>query len=58
MWQDTIVEEVRTVRQEHAKKFNFDLREIFADLKKQEKNSSRKFVTFTPKRALATVAVR
>lgn len=50
MWEDKIVEEVRQVRTEHAEKFNFDLKAIFADLKKQEKKSQRKFVSFTPKR--------
>ena len=58
MWQDPIVEEVRKVRQEHAVKFSFDLKAIFADLKKQEKKSSRKFVTFEPKRTLVPVVVK
>ena len=52
MWQDTIVEEVRKVRLEHAKKFEFDLKAIFADLKRQEEESSRKIVKFAPKPAL------
>lgn len=55
MWQDTIVEEVRKVRQEHAEKFNFDLKAIFADLKKQEAMSSRKIIKLTPKPARAVV---
>jgi len=52
MWQDTIVEEVRKVRLAHAKKFEFDLKAIFADLKRQEEKSSRKIVKFAPKPAL------
>jgi hypothetical protein len=50
MWNDPIVEEVRKVRNEHAKKFNYDLQAIAADLKKQQKASKRKFVTLPPKK--------
>jgi len=44
------VEEVRKVRTAHAKKFNYDLEAIVADLKKQQKASKRKFVTLPPKK--------
>lgn len=50
MWNDPIVEEVRNVRNEHAKKFNYDLNAIAADLKKQQKASRRKFVTLPPRK--------
>jgi hypothetical protein len=50
MWNDPIVEEVRKVRDEHAKKFNYDLEAIVADLKKQQKTSKRKFVTLSPRK--------
>jgi hypothetical protein len=50
MWNDPIVEEVRKVRDEHAEKFNYDLQAIVADLKKQQKDSKRKFVTLPPKK--------
>ena len=50
MWNDPIVDEVRKVRDEHAKKFNYDLQAIVADLKKQQKASRRKFVTLPPKK--------
>jgi hypothetical protein len=33
---DPIIEEVRRVREEHAKKFDYDLQRIVADLKKSE----------------------
>ena len=36
MWNDPIVEEVRAVRTAHAQKFNYDLKAIAADLKKQQ----------------------
>ena len=50
MWNDPIVEEVRKIRSEHAKKFNYDLQAIVADLKKQQKASRRKFVTLSPRK--------
>lgn len=50
MWNDPIVEEVRKVRDEHAKKFNYDLEAIAADLRKQQKAGKRKFVTLPPKK--------
>ena len=43
MWNDPIVDEVRKVRDAHAKKFNYDLQAIAADLKRQQKVSKRKF---------------
>jgi hypothetical protein len=50
MWNDPIVEEVRRVRDAHAKKFNYNLQAIAADLKKQQKTSKQKFVTLTPRK--------
>lgn len=50
MWNDPIVEEVRKVRNEHAKRFDYDLQAIVADLKKQQKASKRKFVTLPPRK--------
>ena len=50
MQNDPIVEEVRKVRNEHAQKFNYDLKAIVADLKKQQKASKHKFVTLPPKK--------
>jgi hypothetical protein len=47
MWNDPIVEEVRAVRNAHVKKFNYDLKSIAADLKKQQKISNRE-VVFLP----------
>jgi len=36
MWTDPIVEETRRIRDEHARKFNYDLSAIFADIKRFE----------------------
>jgi hypothetical protein len=43
---DPIVDEVRRVRATHAARFNYDLGAIFQDIKEQEKNSGRTFVSF------------
>jgi hypothetical protein len=56
MWKDTIVEDVRKVRDEHAAKFNFNLDAIYQDLKKQQKRGGRKIVSLAAKKA--KVAVR
>ncbi len=45
MWKDTIIEELHKLREEHAKKFNYDLKAILDDLKTQEKNSTRKIIS-------------
>lgn len=36
MTEDPIVQEVRRIRQEHAARFDYDLKAIFADLKRTE----------------------
>lgn len=41
MTQDTIVEEVRRAREEHAAMFEYDLPRIFADLKRTEQERNR-----------------
>lgn len=55
MWQDPIVEEVRKARDEHAAKFDYDLKRIFADLREQERASGREYVTLPPKRLAGTL---
>lgn len=54
MWKDKIVEDVRKIRKEHAEKFDHDLDAIYRDLKKQEKRSKRKVVSFPAKQTTAT----
>ena len=51
MFKDPIVEDVRSARQQHAARFNFDLRKIAEDLKKREKQFGRKVVSFPSKPA-------
>jgi hypothetical protein len=50
MWKDEIVEEVRKYREEYAAKFNFDLQAMYEDLKKAERKSKHKKVSFKPKK--------
>jgi len=45
MWQDPIVEEIHRIRDEYAKKFNYDLHEICEDLRKKQSISGRKTVS-------------
>lgn len=52
MWLDSIVREVRKVREKHAAKFRYDLGAIYQDLKKQEKRSGRKVVSLPAKRPM------
>jgi len=50
MWRDSIVEEVRAMRDSYAKKFNYDLDAIYHDLKELETKSGRAFILLPPKR--------
>lgn len=47
---DTIVEQVRKARDEHAKKFNYDLEAIVADIQKQQRASERTYISLPAKR--------
>ena len=47
MWKDEIVEEIHKYREEYAAKFNYDVRAIFEDLKRKQKESGRKYVSFS-----------
>jgi hypothetical protein len=50
MWDDPIVQEIRKVREEHAARFNFNLQAIADDLKKQQEDSGKAFVSLPPKK--------
>ena len=49
MRDDPIVEEVRRIRDEYAKQFDYDLRAMAADLRKCEQAHPDRLVTFPPK---------
>ncbi len=50
MFVDPIVEEVRAVREAHARRFDLDLRRIAEDLRQSEKAAGRESMTLPPKR--------
>jgi hypothetical protein len=55
MVEDTIVAEVRKARDEYAAQFNYDLREMYRDLQRQQRESGRQYVTYPPKRPTRAV---
>ena len=46
---DPIVEEVRKHRDDHAKRFNYDLHAICADLKARQERSGHRLVRLRPR---------
>ena len=50
MSKDPIVEEVRAIRDAYAKQFDYDIDAIYQDIKKQETNTGRKYISLPPKR--------
>ena len=53
-----IVEEIRRIRQQHAKKFGFDLDAIFEDLKDKERKSGRQTISLKPRLPKPVPAVK
>ncbi len=51
MWDDPIVAEVRKARETHAAQFNYDVFAIYRDVKQQEQESGRHFVSYPPRKA-------
>lgn len=49
MWNDPIIDEIHKFRDQHASKFDYDMRRIFEDLKKQEKELGLTTVALPPK---------
>ena len=49
MQTDPIVEEVRRIRREYARQFDYDLHAIAADLRRHEREHPERVVTFPPK---------
>jgi hypothetical protein len=50
MWVDPIVEEIQKIREERAKRFNYDLKAMYDDLKEKEKRCGFKVVSLPIKR--------
>jgi hypothetical protein len=49
MWNDPIIDDIHKTRDQHAAKFDHDMRRIFEDLKRQEKESGLITVSLPPK---------
>ena len=49
---DPFVQEVRQSRQEHARKFDFNLRRIFEDLRARQQETNHPVVSFSKKNGL------
>lgn len=49
MWKDAIVDEVRAIREEHAREHGYDLDAIVSDLKTSEQSSAHAVVSLPPK---------
>jgi hypothetical protein len=47
---DSLVQEVREIREAYAKQFGYDLKAIHRDLKLQERASGRQVVSLPPRR--------
>ena len=47
---DSVVQEVREIREAYARQFGYDLDAIHRDLKAQEQASGRQLVSFPPRR--------
>jgi len=50
--EDPIVKKIRDHRDEHAKKFNYDIDAIFYDFKSHQLKIGRKLVRLKPKKAI------
>ncbi len=53
MWKDEIVEEIHRIREEYAAKFDHNIDTIYKDIRRQQAESEREFVSF-PRRPPST----
>ena len=58
MWNDEILTEIRKIREEHAKSFNYDLDAICNDLRQQQAVSGREIISTPLKKANKSVSDR
>lgn len=45
MWKDEVLEEIYTIREEHAKAFDYDLQAICDDLRRRQAVSKRQIIS-------------
>jgi hypothetical protein len=53
IWKDEIVEEVHRIREEYAAKFDHDIDAIYADIRRQQDESDREFISFPPRKPMS-----
>ncbi len=46
---DRIIAEVWAIRDEYAARFDYDLKEMFRDLRKRQEESGREYLSFRPR---------
>jgi hypothetical protein len=51
---DSLLQEIRKIREAYAREFGYDLRAIHCDLKQQEQASGRRIVSLPPRRPKRT----
>ena len=49
---DPIIAEVRAVREQHAARFDYDVKAIFRDLRARQEASGRKYVRYPSRRTV------
>ena len=45
MWKDEVLEEIHTIREDHAKSFNYDLQAMCDDLRRKQAASGRQIIS-------------
>jgi len=56
MWRDPIVEEIHRIRDEHARKFGYDLHAMCEDIRQKQAASGRQVVTRPPRKPVVNNA--
>ena len=51
---DPVIAELHRIKDEHARKFNYDVRAMMADLRERQKTSGRTYVSFANKSGQTT----
>lgn len=54
MWKDPIVQEVRSIREANAEKFNYNIKSILEDARRRQKASNHRIVSFAIKQQKAS----
>jgi len=54
MQRDPIVEEIRRIKEEHAARYDYDIRAMCKDLREEQKRSGAKVVSFARGKQKAT----